>query len=116
MGRLLAAVSVPQSDEIERLKLELLRVRFDEQARGERRRQAGTVIGSAAAASLARDRAEIEETIELGRDDWQTRIETRIRLTSTRGSWRVQADLDAYEGGSRCFCRSWDETIERDHM
>ena len=61
-------------------------------------------------------RAEIEETIELGRDDWQTRIETRIRLTSTRGSWRVQADLDAYEGGSRCFCRSWDETIERDHM
>ena len=52
VGRLLAAVSAPQSDELERLKMELLRVRFDEQARGERRKQAGTAIGSAAAASL----------------------------------------------------------------
>ena len=60
--------------------------------------------------------AEIKETIELGRDDWQPRIETRIRLTSTRKHWRLQADLDAYEGDDRCFCRSWDETIERDHM
>ena len=52
VGRLLAAVSAPQSDELEKLKMELLRVRFDEQARGERRRQAGTAIGSAAAAGL----------------------------------------------------------------
>ena len=52
VGRLLTAVSAPQSDELERLKMELLRVRFDEQARGERRRQAGTAIGGAAAAGL----------------------------------------------------------------
>ena len=52
VGRLLTAVSAPQSDELERLKMELLRVRFDEQARGERRRQAGTAIGSAAVAGL----------------------------------------------------------------
>ena len=52
MGRLLAAVSAPQSDELDRLKMELLRVRFDEQARGERRRQAGTAIEGAAAAGL----------------------------------------------------------------
>jgi len=51
-GRLLAAVSAPQSDELERLKMELLRVRFDEQARGERRRQAGTAIESAGASGL----------------------------------------------------------------
>ena len=51
-GRLLVAVSAPQSDELERLKMELLRVRFDEQTRGERRRQAGTAIESAAAAGL----------------------------------------------------------------
>ena len=48
-GRLLAAVSAPQSDELEKLKMELLRVRFDEQSRGERRRQAGLPIESAAA-------------------------------------------------------------------
>ena len=52
VGRLLTAVSAPQSDELERLKIELLRVRFDEQARGERRRQAGTAVGSAAATGL----------------------------------------------------------------
>src|ERR1700684_3864772 len=32
-GRLLAAVSAPQSDEIEKTKMELLRLRFDEQVR-----------------------------------------------------------------------------------
>lgn len=52
VGRLLAAVSAPQSEDLERLKMELLRVRFDEQSRGERRKRAGTAIESAAAASL----------------------------------------------------------------
>ena len=51
-GRLLVAVSAPQSNECEKLKMELLRVRFDEQSRGERRKQAGTTVESAAAASL----------------------------------------------------------------
>ena len=51
-GRLLAAVSAPQSDEIDRIKNELLRVRYDEQSRGERRRQAGLAIESAPAANL----------------------------------------------------------------
>jgi len=41
--RLLTAVSAPQADEVEKAKMELLRVRFDEQARGERRR-AGTAL------------------------------------------------------------------------
>ncbi len=47
-GRLLTAVSASQAAEVEKLKMDLLRVRFDEQARGERRRQAGLAIGSAA--------------------------------------------------------------------
>ncbi len=51
-GRLLVAVSAPQSNECEKLKMELLRVRFDEQSRGERRKQAGTTVESAAATSL----------------------------------------------------------------
>ena len=51
-GRLLTAVSAPQSAEVEKGKMELLRVRFDEQTRGERRKQAGTAIESAAAATL----------------------------------------------------------------
>lgn len=50
-SRLLTAVSAPQSEELEKLKMELLRLRFDEQTRGERRKQAGTAIESAAVAA-----------------------------------------------------------------
>ncbi len=51
-GRLLAAVSAPQADEIDKMKTELLRLRFDEQVRGEKRKSAGTAIESAAAGNL----------------------------------------------------------------
>src|SRR5882672_9962320 len=51
-GRLLTAVSAPQSDEIEKTKMELLRLRFDEQVRNEKRKSAGTAIESAAAGNL----------------------------------------------------------------
>src|SRR6266576_7141437 len=45
-GRLLTAVSAPQADEIEKMKMELLRLRFDEQVRGEKRKTVGSVIES----------------------------------------------------------------------
>ncbi|MEO6322989.1 MAG: Swt1 family HEPN domain-containing protein [Thermoanaerobaculia bacterium] len=51
-GRLLTGVSAPQADEIEKMKTELLRLRFDEQARGERRKSAGSAIESAASTNL----------------------------------------------------------------
>jgi len=51
-GRLLTAVSAPQADEIEKMKMELLRLRFDEQVRSEKRKTAGTAIEGAAAAHL----------------------------------------------------------------
>src|SRR5271166_4089628 len=50
--RLLTAVSAPQSEEVEKIKMELLRVRFDEQMRTEKRKSAGTAIESAASSSL----------------------------------------------------------------
>ncbi len=51
-GRLLTAVSAPQSRDLERIKMELLRVRFDEQARNEKRRSSGIAIESQATGSL----------------------------------------------------------------
>jgi predicted AAA+ superfamily ATPase len=51
-GRLLTAVSAPQADEIEKMKTELLRLRFDEQARSEKRKSAGTAIEGAAVGGL----------------------------------------------------------------
>ena len=41
-ARLLTAVSAPQADEVEKMKMELLRVRFDEQVADEKRKTAGT--------------------------------------------------------------------------
>jgi predicted AAA+ superfamily ATPase len=43
-ARLLTAISAPQADEVEKMKLELLRLRFDEQVRDEKRKSAGTTI------------------------------------------------------------------------
>ena len=51
-SRLLTAISAPQSAEIEKMKMELLRLRFDEQVRAEQRKSAGTAIESAAASNL----------------------------------------------------------------
>jgi predicted AAA+ superfamily ATPase len=51
-GRLLTAVSAPEAAELEKRKTELLRLRFDEQVRGEKRKAAGTPIESQATGSL----------------------------------------------------------------
>src|SRR5256712_3992979 len=51
-GRLLTAVSAPQADEVEKMKMELLRVRFDEQVRTEKRKSANSAIESQAATTL----------------------------------------------------------------
>ncbi len=50
--RLLTAGSAPQSGELGKMKMELLRLRFDEQVRGEKRKNAGTAVGSEAASAL----------------------------------------------------------------
>ncbi len=49
---LLAAISAPQATGVAKLKMELRRLRFDEQARGERRRQASLAIETAANSTL----------------------------------------------------------------
>jgi len=51
-GRLLSSVSAPQADEVEKAKMELLRVRFDEQARGEKRKSSSIAIESGVTGSL----------------------------------------------------------------
>jgi len=50
--RLLKAVSASESGAVERLRLELLRTRFDEQTRGERRKQTGLALDTGATGNL----------------------------------------------------------------
>lgn len=51
-SRLLSAVAAPQAVDVDRVKMELLRVRFDEQMRSEKRKSAGSLIEGRAAGNL----------------------------------------------------------------
>ena len=51
-ARLLTAVSAPEADDVTKMKLELRRLIYDEQLRGEKRKSAGTAIKSAADSQL----------------------------------------------------------------
>ncbi|MFO8063417.1 MAG: CocE/NonD family hydrolase [Spirochaetia bacterium] len=48
------------------------------------------------------------------RGDWEVYTITRTLLTSDETTFRIRADLDAYEGKSRVYSRSWDTVIPRD--
>jgi len=50
--RLLTAVSAPQADEVEKAKMELLRVKFDQQTRDEKRKSSSIALESGVAGSL----------------------------------------------------------------
>ena len=50
--RLLLAVSAPEGAELEKMKTELMRLRFDEQMRAEKRKSASTPVDSQAASNL----------------------------------------------------------------
>jgi uncharacterized protein len=47
------------------------------------------------------------------RQDWYIRTVTHTILTSSKTHFRIQAELDAYEGDSRIFSKSWDTRIPR---
>jgi hypothetical protein len=61
-------------------------------------------------------RGETSWSMGFARGDWKIRTETRTVLTSTGTTFRLHAQLDAYEGSERVFERSWRLTIPRDHV
>jgi predicted AAA+ superfamily ATPase len=52
MARLLTAVSAPQADEVNKMKLELRRLTFDEQVRSEKRKAGGSLIEATTTGTL----------------------------------------------------------------
>src|SRR5687768_3220088 len=52
IARLLTAVSAPQADDVGRMKMELRRLIFDEQVRGEKRKAVGSLIEGAVSGAL----------------------------------------------------------------
>jgi uncharacterized protein len=58
-------------------------------------------------------RAEVHGVRSFTRGTWQVETTTTTILTCTEDHFRIQATLDAYEGETRVFARSWDTTVPR---
>ncbi len=60
--------------------------------------------------------AELRHTQTLSRNEWQIRVETQLRLSSTGNAFLVQGGLRAWEGANEVCRRDWDRSIPRDFI
>jgi hypothetical protein len=60
--------------------------------------------------------AELRNTQTLSRDEWQIRVETQLRLSSTGDAFLLHGSLRAWEGANEMCRREWDRTIARDFL
>jgi hypothetical protein len=58
--------------------------------------------------------AELSNIQTLSRNEWQIRVETQLRLSSTGGAFLLQGSLRAFEGTNEVHRREWDRSIPRD--
>lgn len=115
-GRLLAAVSASQADEVEKVKQELLRVRFEEQLRSDKRKAAGTAVESQATGNLRPWREVVHphkdvasgryQQAEFAADLWQVHIgegsdEYRDPVEFFRRTYLTASLKDLLAGGVR---------------
>ena len=71
--------------------------------------------------SIARNDPETAESVistsmHYRRAGWDARLETRIRMRCRRDHFLFDSDVDAFEGGERCFSRSFTHKIPRDNL
>lgn len=84
MARLLTAISAPEADEVGKMKMELRRLTYDEQVRGEKRKAGGSLIETSATGALkpwreiATPHADVAsgryQQAEFAADLWQVRL------------------------------------------
>jgi uncharacterized protein len=60
--------------------------------------------------------ADLRRTQTMARDDWQIRIETRLRLACRREAFQLEGHLRALEGTAEVCRRDWDRSIPRDFV
>jgi uncharacterized protein len=58
--------------------------------------------------------AELRHTQTLSRDQWQIRVETQLRMSSTGDAFLLQGSLRAFEGANEVCRRDWDRSVPRD--
>jgi uncharacterized protein len=59
---------------------------------------------------------ELGQALTMSRDERQVRIETQMRLSSTRDAFLLQGSLRAWDGANEVCRRQWDRSIPRDLM
>jgi putative CocE/NonD family hydrolase len=58
-------------------------------------------------------RFELTQSIDLGREGWQIRIETETAMTSTASNYRLTGTVRTWANGEPFATRTWDEVIAR---
>jgi putative CocE/NonD family hydrolase len=59
-------------------------------------------------------RVEIAWTVRLARGDWRVETRTRTVLTATKGTFELDATLEAFEGDQSVHTERWERSIPRD--
>ena len=59
---------------------------------------------------------ECQRTASIGRGNWQTRIETKSRMTSDEMNFYLENHLEAYENDHVVFKKSWETSVRRDFV
>jgi hypothetical protein len=60
--------------------------------------------------------AELQRADTVARGEWRVRIETHLRVSCDRDSFKLQARLRAWHGDAQICDRAWNPTIPRDLM
>jgi hypothetical protein len=58
---------------------------------------------------------QIRAVTEFQRAKWRTRVETESLMTADAMHFHVSNHMDAYEGETHVFSKSWNQAIPRDH-
>ncbi|WP_296387804.1 CocE/NonD family hydrolase [Reyranella sp.] len=58
--------------------------------------------------------AAMRRSMTVARGAWRTRVDTTLRMSCTRETFRLQASVRAFEGDAEVCARDWDTTIKRD--
>jgi hypothetical protein len=60
--------------------------------------------------------ARAERTVTISRGDWRTRVETVSIMSGDAEHFHLTAVLNAFEGETRVFTKTWNAAIPRDHV
>jgi hypothetical protein len=61
-------------------------------------------------------RAEVSSRAQFKRKGWDIETKCRTVMTATPKTFELEATLDAFEGGTRVFAKSWKVSIPRDNV